>query len=181
MSRRGGGKPLPAVAVPSNPEPTLLREEDKKVPAALRRGADERTSELFLANERLKEEIAFRKKIEEDLRETQDKVRFLYESSRRREHLYHSFLTASPDAIVIYDEEGKTRYVSPSFTRLFGWAPEEVHDKRIPYVPDSERQYTMTLIDRVWKDGCPLSGIEVYPVYQGRTIAHGEHERIPVS
>jgi PAS domain S-box-containing protein len=159
-TRKGPDQALSAI-VPPSPEPTTrVTEEDHQIHPKREHRPDERTCELFLANERLKQEIAFRKKIEEDLREAQDKVRFLYEASRRREHLYHSFLSASPDAIVIYDEDGNTRYVSPSFTRMFGWAPEEVEGRRIPYVPDSERQYTMTLIDRVWREGCPFSGIE---------------------
>lgn len=119
-----------------------------------------RTQELSLANEQLKREIACRKKTEEGLRKNQEEERSLYEASRVREHLYHSFLSASPDAIVIYDSRGNTRYVSPSFTRMFGWSPEEVAGRRMPYVPDDERLHASRQIDRVWRDGLTLSGIE---------------------
>jgi PAS domain S-box-containing protein len=146
--------------IPSHPESTRLTEEDNGVHRDPEYKTVDHTRELSLANKRLKEEIAFRKKIAEDLRKSQDEVRSLYDASRKREYLYHSFLTASPDAIVIYDAEGKSRYVSPSFSRLFGWTAEELEGRGIPYVPDSEQQHTMTLIDRVWREGVTLSGIQ---------------------
>jgi PAS domain S-box-containing protein len=162
-SRRKAERPpdrLVSVLSPLGPTTTPQTEHDWQEHATLDLRVDNRTDELFIANEQLKREIALRRQIEEELRETQERVRLLYEASRVREHLYHSFLTASPDAVVIYDEHGKTRYVSPSFTRVFGWDPEEVKGCRIPYVPDSELHVTGLLIDRVWTGGLTLSGIE---------------------
>ena len=142
------------------PTPTLSHEKETENRAGLEHQVFEQTQELFIALDRLRREIAFRKKTEKQLRSSYDNVRSLYEASRMREHLYHSCLAASPDAIVIYDEHGNTRYVSPSFTQMFGWTSEDVQGFRIPYVPDSELHHTHHLIDRVWRDGFTLSATE---------------------
>ncbi len=108
---------------------------------------------------RLELEITVRKRTEA-LRESQERLRELYEESKRREELYHSFLNSSVDAIVIYDIEGRAKYVSPSFTRIFGWARDEVEGTQIPYVPDSEQEATRRHIAEILRDGKTLSGFE---------------------
>ena len=76
-------------------------------------------------------EIA-RKRARKQLQESEERYRNLYEESKRREDLYLSFLNSSADAIMVYDLQGKTQYVSPSFTRLFGWTEEEIKEGGIP-------------------------------------------------
>jgi two-component system, NtrC family, response regulator AtoC len=93
------------------------------------------------------------------LRTSEDRFRSLYAESKKREELYQSFLTSSADAIVIYDLEGRTTYVNPSFTRMFGWTLQEVHGKQLPYVPDSERQRAIAEIQELMQSGTPKSGI----------------------
>jgi PAS domain S-box-containing protein len=93
-----------------------------------------------------------------DLRESEDRYRRLYEESRRREELYHSFLTSSADAIVICDTEGKTRYVSPSFTRTFGWSEEEVLDRPIPVSTPPDGEDFMSRIARSLNRDAAVSG-----------------------
>lgn len=93
------------------------------------------------------------------LLESEDRFRRLYEESKKREDLYQSFLTSSADAVVIYDIEGHTKYVNPSFTRMFGWTLEELEGRRVPYVPDSERERAMAEIRELLETGTPASGI----------------------
>jgi two-component system phosphate regulon sensor histidine kinase PhoR len=97
-------------------------------------------------------EIA-RKRAQELLQESEERYKNLYEESKRREDLYLSFLNSSADAIMVYDLEGKTQYVSPSFVRLFGWTEEEVKGGRIPFVPESERDSEKDLFQRVVGEG----------------------------
>ena len=59
------------------------------------------------------------------LQEKEEKLRQLYESTKKTEQLYSSLLFSSPDAIVMYDPNGKIRYLNPAFTRIFGWSLAE--------------------------------------------------------
>jgi len=101
-----------------------------------------------------------RKRAQERLQESEERYRNLYEESKRREDLYLSFLNSSADAIMVYDLEGKAQYVSPSFTRLFGWTEEEIKDGEIPFVPESERDSETALFGRVCGQGKAIRGFQ---------------------
>ena len=62
--------------------------------------------------------------------------------SQHNEIILQSLFDSSPDAIVISDLSHKTRFVNPAFTRIFGYAKEEVMGKCIPYVPDWDKKKT---------------------------------------
>jgi len=66
-----------------------------------------------------------------ELREREERYRELYEDSNRRERLYDSILTSTVDAIVVCDLQGDVTYVNPAFTRIFGWAIEEIQRKNL--------------------------------------------------
>ncbi|MCF8063351.1 MAG: PAS domain S-box protein [Deltaproteobacteria bacterium] len=106
------------------------------------------------------EDITARARVQEALRQSEERYRKLYEEATRREELYRSLLQSSPDAVIIYDLEGTVQYVSPAFSRLFGWTLDELAGKRIPFVPESERERTMELIRALHDDGTPCSGFE---------------------
>ncbi|MBI4962921.1 MAG: PAS domain S-box protein [Desulfomonile tiedjei] len=83
--------------------------------------------------------------------------------ARKTQELLQGILNAidsSADAIVIYDLSGNAKYVSDSFTRLFGWTKEEVLGKRIPFVPESEQEISLAHIGRLLRGGKPMSGFE---------------------
>ncbi len=71
------------------------------------------------------------------------------EALRVSEARYRSFLESSPDPIVIYDLEGRTKYLNPAFERTFGWRLEEVAGKRIEFVPEQQRQETRWAIEQL--------------------------------
>ncbi len=105
------------------------------------------------------------------LRKSQEEFRSLYERSKRAEDLYRSLLHSSADAVVVYDLEGNAQYVNDSFFRIFGWTIDDLKDRPIPYVPDSEREATMTMIRGVVRDGVPCNRFRDQTLYQGRPPA----------
>ena len=116
-------------------------------------------------------DITQQKRAEEALRESHKEYRQLYEESKRREELYRSLLDSSPDAVVVYDMAGNAQYVNDSFVGIFGWTLDEVKNKRIPFVPESHREATMEMIDRVVGDGFACSGFETKRhTKDGRTL-----------
>jgi len=97
---------------------------------------------------------------EENLWKSEKKYKKLYEKSKRAEEVYRSLLHSSADAIVMYDLEGNTQYISPAFTHIFGWTMDEVKGKRIQFVPDSEREGTMAGVKDIVKNGKRIQGFE---------------------
>jgi PAS domain S-box-containing protein len=101
-----------------------------------------------------------RKRAESNLRDSQEEYKKLYEESRQAEELYRSVLNSSADAIVIYDMEGRTQYINPSFTSIFGWSMQELSDKRVPFVPDDEWEASFFIIQGIIRDGATCSAFE---------------------
>jgi len=96
----------------------------------------------------------------ESLQESEENYRKLYQESKKREELYSSFLNSSADAIVIYGPDGKAQYVSPSFTRIFGWTMEEINGPQTTLVPETELESQKVLIEQVVGKGTAVTGFE---------------------
>jgi PAS domain S-box-containing protein len=94
------------------------------------------------------------------LQESQDHFRALYEASKQTEAIYRSLIHSSVDAIVMIDLDLCVTYVSPSFTRVFGWTEAELLGTRIPYVPRAERDRTLDILTNVVETGRPCQGYE---------------------
>ncbi|MBF0497998.1 MAG: PAS domain S-box protein, partial [Deltaproteobacteria bacterium] len=69
------------------------------------------------------------------------------------EDKYRSVMEAAPDPIVVYNMGGRVTYVNPAFTRVFGWAAEEVLDQSLDYVPGENREDTQKAITEVFREG----------------------------
>ena len=67
-------------------------------------------------------DITERRKAEEALRESEGRLQ--------------GIVQASPDPLVVYDAAGRTQYVNPAFTDVFGWTLEELLGDRIPFIPE---------------------------------------------
>jgi PAS domain S-box-containing protein len=105
-------------------------------------------------------DITKRKKVQEELRRSEENLKSMYEKARKAEDLYRSLLESSPAAIVIYDLDGRAQFVNDSFVRIFGWNREELIGKRIPFVPESELEISMSHIRRLIEDGISVGGLE---------------------
>ena len=99
--------------------------------------ADSLTPEEHIAQ--LRQRVA---ELERELEEAHQNETTLRDESRR----FRALLEASPDAIVFYDNEGKTQYINSSFTRIFGWNQEELLGKRIDFVPPESGSETQDAI-----------------------------------
>ncbi|SDT83907.1 hybrid sensor histidine kinase/response regulator [Desulfobacula phenolica] len=62
---------------------------------------------------------------------------------------YRKLMEASPVPIAVYDMKGNTIYINPAFTRTFGWTLEELHGKKINYVPEDALPKTLQMIDLI--------------------------------
>ena len=98
--------------------------------------------------------MAKRNQMEKQTRKRKKKKREPYSESKKAEEVYHSLLQSSADAIVTYDAEGKVEYVSPAFTRIFGWTTDEIKGRQIPFVHDRKKQSAMGGIED--PGDCPM-------------------------
>jgi PAS domain S-box-containing protein len=105
-------------------------------------------------------DVSDHKKMEKALKESEKNYRELYEEAKRAEEVYRSVLHTSADAIVIYDLEGNPTYLNPAFTKIFGWTLEEVAGKRIPFLPETEKDATMAGIMQIIEEGKQIQGFE---------------------
>ncbi len=104
--------------------------------------------------------ITERKEAEAALKQSEEQFKKLYEESRKAEEVYRSLIHSSADAIVLYDLLGNVKYISPVFTQLFGWTQTELEGKKIPFVPESETESMLFLIEEVVRKGKPVHGFE---------------------
>ncbi len=89
------------------------------------------------------------------LQKSELRYRVLYEKSKLQEELYRSILHSSSDAIVVYNIISQVNYLNPTFSRMFGWTLDELQGRRIPFIPESERETSMQLITDLIDKGTP--------------------------
>ncbi len=97
---------------------------------------------------------------EEALRESEAKYRKLYEESQKAQEVYRSLIHSSVDAILLCDLQERVTYISPSFSRIFGWSLEEVEGKQVPFLPEFEKETTKTRFKELIENGTPCQGFE---------------------
>ncbi|HEX4006376.1 MAG TPA: PAS domain S-box protein [Acidobacteriaceae bacterium] len=92
-----------------------LLHEQKRVASELDQRVAQRTTELAVANEELRKEIAERTRAEEDLRSSEEKHRVILE--------------AANDAVLSMDEKGAIVLANPATQSMFGYDPVDLVGK----------------------------------------------------
>ncbi len=85
------------------------------------------------------EVITTRKEAEEALRESENRLKGIFESI--------------PSPIIVYNTEGHPLYLNPAFTELFLWSLDELKGRRIPFVPDDQKGLSAKKIGEVYSTG----------------------------
>jgi two-component system, cell cycle sensor histidine kinase and response regulator CckA len=94
------------------------------------------------------------------LKQSEEKYRDLYEEVKKTEAVYRSLINSSADAIVMSDIDGEITYLNPSFINLFGWDLGEMRDKKVAFMPNSERYFYDRLMKDLVEKGNPCSNSE---------------------
>lgn len=132
------------------------RDEFGTLARALRQ-MSQQLRELFSRLEGRLEELH---RTREALEDSERHHKALYEEARRTESRYRSLIRGSADAIVMLDTDLRVTFVSPAFTRMFGWTDEDLNGRRIPYIPPEDQAAAFERLRRVLGDGDKLSGQE---------------------
>ena len=116
------------------------------------------TAQIVDLFDRLDQRVADLNDAQAALQQSEDELRRLYEESKQTEAIYRSLLHSSADGIVVLDMDLCVTYLSPAFTRLFGWSEQELQGEMIPYLPEDEQESTLGILDRVLREGVPFQG-----------------------
>ena len=98
-------------------------------------------------------DVTQRRQAEEALKESNHRYQELFEKSRRQEELYLSMFNCSADPIVVYDLEGKVKYLNPAHTELFGWTLDEIGGNPLETVPEWDQESTINIIKSILDTG----------------------------
>ncbi|MEW6673561.1 MAG: PAS domain S-box protein [Thermodesulfobacteriota bacterium] len=104
-------------------------------------------------------DITERKQALETLRKSEENFKTLYDQSKRAEELYRSLLHSSADAIVICGLDGRVNYISPAFTRIFGWKLDEIEGRPLPFIADEDVDMTHAAVQQISETGKSVHGL----------------------
>jgi PAS domain S-box-containing protein len=132
------------------------------------RGLNKSGSTIWIARRNIRTEFRGRPAILGNLVDVTEQKR-AEEELRDSQERYYTVLEACPDPVVVYDMDGKSVYINPAFTRVFGWTPGELLGMKTHYVPDANWPETKVMIDKV-QMGQRFSDIESRRYVKGGEI-----------
>ncbi|WP_319408502.1 PAS domain S-box protein [uncultured Desulfosarcina sp.] len=89
---------------------------------------------------------------QQELEASQRRAQELFQSSFRAEQRYRAFLEFLPDPVFVFNMDSTVSYLNPAFEKVFGWTLTELEGKRIPFVPDSEKDRTRAGIKKLFRE-----------------------------
>ena len=73
------------------------------------------------------------------------------------EQQLRAIFEASPDPMVVYDFNGFPVRLNPAFTRVFGWTQAELAGRKIPFVPEEEKELAAEMLKKIFETGRSLT------------------------
>ena len=89
---------------------------------------------------------------QQELEASQKRSHALYQASYRAEQRYRAFLEFLPDPVFVFNLDSTVFYLNPAFEDVFGWTLTEMKGKRIPFVPEDEKDRTRKGIKQLFAD-----------------------------
>ena len=89
---------------------------------------------------------------QQELEASQRRSHELYQASSRAERRYRAFLEFLPDPVFVFNMDSTVSYLNPAFERVFGWTLKELEGKRIPFIPEDEKDRTRAGIKRLFAE-----------------------------
>jgi len=75
---------------------------------------------------------------------------------RQSETRLKAVFEANPDPVVVYNIHGHPQYLNPEFVNVFGWTLEDLKGRRIPFVPDDQKEITAEKLEELYKNQKPM-------------------------
>ncbi len=67
-----------------------------------------------------------------------------------------AIFNANPDPVAVYNSDGHPLYLNNAFADVFGWTLDELQGKRIPFVPEDQKELSFIKIKEIYKTGEPV-------------------------
>jgi len=74
------------------------------------------------------------------------------EARVKSEQRFRTLLDFAPYSILVFTVEGLVSYLNPAFTETFGWTLEELHGRRVPYVPPNLEAETREHLRKLFEE-----------------------------
>jgi len=105
-------------------------------------------------------DVTTRKQAEQARRDAELQARALCAEAQTGLEYYRSVLDSFPEAMVIYDTDGKVTYTNPAFDETFGWSVDELREERSPHIPASQRDIERSMIEGLIRNGIPCKDFD---------------------
>ncbi len=89
---------------------------------------------------------------QQELETSQQRAQELFQASFRAEQRYRAFLEFLPDPVFVFNMDSTVSYLNPAFEKVFGWTLSELEGKRIPFIPDSEKDRTRAGVKKLFRE-----------------------------
>jgi PAS domain S-box-containing protein len=87
-------------------------------------------------------DVTKRREAEDSLRDSEERLKAIFD--------------ANPDPVAVYNDIGHPLYLNNAFADVFGWTLKELQGKRIPFVPEDQKELSSIKIKEIYKTGEPV-------------------------